>query len=69
MVTLFGKVALIAAMAIGTYFMGDSIGAPTGPSNPCTSKPGSSDCCYFQCTHNPDSGCHGSGRGCTGAGR
>lgn len=63
MFSLVGKVALVAAMAIGTYFMGDSIAAPVGSSNPCTKGYGF-DCCVYICMHDSSTGCNGGGACC-----
>jgi hypothetical protein len=60
MTTVFGKIALVAAMAIGTLYFGDMIDLEKGPCD----NPNSFDCCYYQCTHDPGSGCNGSGSCC-----
>jgi hypothetical protein len=60
MVTIFTKLAIISAMAIGTTF-----GLFDLDDSPCTIDPTSSACCYHQCTHNPEGDCNRSGRCCS----
>jgi hypothetical protein len=60
MVTIFTKIAIIAAMAVGTTFLGDFDYA-----SPCDKDPASAACCYHQCTHNPEGDCNRSGSCCT----
>lgn len=61
---LIGKLALVAAMALGTYFMGDGIAAPVMPTNPCTAGY-SFDCCVYICIHDSSTGCNGGSTCCT----
>lgn len=66
MMSLVGKVALIAAMAVGTALWGETEILPvdSGDGGPC-GDPGSNACCIHQCIHDSSTGCNGGTRCCT----
>jgi hypothetical protein len=67
MITLFGKVALVAAMALGTALIGETEISPVEPgdSSPCSGgNEGSFNCCVWQCMHDSSTGCNGRARCC-----
>jgi hypothetical protein len=65
MMSLVGKVALIAAMALGTALWGETEIAPMESGDGPCSDPGSTACCIHQCIHDSSTGCNGGSRCCT----
>ena len=57
---LVGKLALVTAMVIGTYFMGDGFGAAPmeAASGPCD-RDYNYNCCVYICLHDSSTGCNG----------
>lgn len=60
MVTLFGKLALLGALALGTYFSDSFFAAADGA---CPFRD-DYNCCVYSCQHDPGTGCNGSSTCC-----